>query len=291
MPVNIVLDATMLDTFSLCEAKFDYRFNHRKVLPAKPKPLDSGGLLHIANETYYNDLKEGNIQFDERLDHSLEVMRHSWLEDSELSSKEYNELIIAVKESLILHRERDEHLEVLAVETPFAYVLHEDETIKITMIGKIDLLVNEEWPIGHTSYEKLPYDHKSYSRSYPARRLMNQFCNYAYATGSRYLVVNKIGMQTSLKPIEKHKRIILSYDDLILEQWKQNTISLAYKYLECHVSGEYPMNLTSCDKFNRECEYYPVCDSSGKEAKWYKLNTMYNTADVWDVSASLGKKE
>src|SRR5882672_5971035 len=218
--ISIVLDATMLDTFTSCEAKFNMRFNLNKVQVEKPKALDQGGIIHIGEESYFNALKQDSREssFDIRLESAIDAMKTSWLTDSELDQKTFDNIILVYKENKRFWKDRDERLEVLAVESPFIYLLHEDETIKLFMIGKIDLLVNEP------GYDKLPYDHKSYSRSYPVRRLMNQFCNYAYATGSNYLIVNKIGFQETLKPSEKHKRIPLSYDPLILEQWKHNTV-------------------------------------------------------------------
>ena len=281
--VNIVLDATMIDTFMSCEAKFDMRFNKNKIPITKAKPLDRGALIHSGFESYFNGLKS-NLSFDKSLVAGIESMRsESVLTD--LENDEINLYINAFSESCNFYRSRDEQMEILAVETPFSYLLHEDETIRLIMIGKIDLLVNEP------GYSNLPYDHKSYERSYPLDRKSAQFCNYAYAMNSNYLMINKVGLQKTLTVEQKHKRLPLSYDPLFLEQWKQNTIAWAYRYLECTQSGIWPLNTTSCNKFNRECEYSEVCNSSGIEAKTYKLEANFNTAEVWDVSKSLGKKE
>jgi hypothetical protein len=100
-----------------------------------------------------------------------------------------------------------------------------------------------------------------------------------------------VGLQTSLKPEEKFKRIPLSYDPVILNDWKQNvTKVIMHHYLACIANDYYPMNFTSCFKFNRKCEYYEVCDSSGQEARLFKLESDFVTVSPWDVTARLVKK-
>lgn len=280
---NICLDSTMLDTLMSCECKFNYRFNLNKVTVEKADPLERGSLLHLGYETYFNGVKNGK-NFKERIDESLAVIRsESTL--TELPTEKVDRLIIAFNESCEYYQSRDEQMEVLAVEQAFSYVLYEDEIIKIVMIGKIDLLVNEP------GYTNLPYDHKSYEREYPLDRKANQFCNYSYATGSNYLMVNKVGLQTTLPVIKKHKRIPLSYDPLFHAQWKENIVKWSYRYLECVQTNEWPLNVTSCSKYNRPCEYTEVCDSSGIEAKLYKLEANFNVAPIWDVSKSLGMRD
>lgn len=272
-----------MDTFMSCECKYNYRFNLNKVPPIKAEPLDRGSIIHIGAESYFNGIMNG-ISYNQRIEQLTETIHKEWLLDSELSEEKLRYITKCFIESCEVFRNRDEQMEILAVEQPFHYLLFNDDTMNLYMIGKIDLLVNEP------GYSKLPYDHKSYERSSPLDRKAMQFSNYAYACQSNYLMVNRVGLQTSIKPIEKHKRVPLSYDPLFLEQWKQNTVAIAYRYLECHVSKQWPMNTTSCNKFNRMCEYDEVCNSSGIEAKTYKLEANFNTAEQWDVSKSLSER-
>lgn len=285
--LNIVLDATMLDTFQLCPTKFHYRFNLNKSTLEKAKPLDKGSLIHIGLETYYLAMKE-KVSFDERCKLMKESMQVATF-DSELEDSMNQRCINVALEYAKRWESEDERLVIKEVEKSFAYILYEDDDIKIIMIGKIDLLV--DYHDDRTSYENLVIDHKTYERDFPLKRMSNQFCNYSYATDSNYVLVNRIGFQTSIKPEVKHKRIPLSYDPVFLEQWKLNTIEVVKNYLDCVSSGKWPMNLTSCDKFNRLCEYYDVCDSSGIEAKIWKLQSLYKDVEKWDVSKSLGLRE
>ncbi len=281
---NILLDATMLDMFQLCETRFNYRFNHNKVTIIKAEPLDKGTLVHLGLESYYNGIKT-NQPYSIRLTTMEETVRAAGIE-SDLDVETVSNILAVLRNNVEYWKAADERLEILEVEQPFSYVLHEDDDLRIIMTGKIDLLVND-----HPHYQSIPYDHKSYSRDYPARRLTNQFQNYAYACSSNYLFVNKIGFQTSLKSDQKFKRVPLSYDPMILSQWKDNVVKTVNRYINCVATNSYEMNLTSCDKYNRQCEYYEVCDSSGQEAKLYKLNSNFNTAEPWDVSAVLKGKE
>ena len=286
MPLNITLDATMLDTFLTCPAKYDMRFKQRFVPVQKAAPLDRGTLIHIAFEHYYLAL-QAEKEYRDRVQLALQAFDLAVVSDSELNDDDVNKVRSAIVTSLEVNRPLDERLEIIAVEQSFIYELFSDEEVKIHMMGKIDLLVNDR-----PHYFNLPYDHKSYERDSPLTRRTNQFCNYANAVGSNYLIVNRVGLQTSIAPEKKHKRVPLAYDELFINQWKVNVVNwIKNYYIPCFVNESFPMNDTSCNKFNRLCEYNDVCDSSGVEAKMFKLNAHFNIAEVWDVSSVLGKRK
>jgi len=283
---NISFSASGIDLFQLCEARYDMKENQNKVLPMiqKSKSLDLGTLAHEGLEVYFNGIKNG-IHYNDRMQATLMKIRQvsSDPEHSNADPDEVNKILTAVEESCDLWRAEDENLIVHAVETPFDYVLYEDDYVRIIISGKIDLLC-DILPLGRNAgYPNIPFDHKTYGREFPTYRLSNQFTNYVIATDSNYLIVNKIGLQKSLKPVEKHKRIPLSFDPLIKQQWKENIINMILEqYLGCVTSGNWKMNFTSCYKFNRLCEYYEVCDSSGPEAKAFKLENNYVEGKPWD---------
>jgi hypothetical protein len=76
---------------------------------------------------------------------------------------------------------------------------------------------------------------------------------------------------------------------MILQQWKDNVIRVMMHYIDCVAENSWPLNETSCDKFNRMCEYYDVCDSSGQESKDFKLEMNYTLTTPWDVTKVLRK--
>jgi hypothetical protein len=205
-------------------------------------------------------------------------------EESNAELEDVNMILTAIEENLSYWRHEDENeLEILGVEIPFDYILHEDDYIRIIISGKIDLLANVRGIGNRTSYNKLPFDHKSLKREFPVLRLSNQFQNYCVATESNYLIVNRIGLQKSKTAEERFKRIPVSYDPLILQQWKDNTIRcIIDHYLTCVGSDHWPMNPNACYAFGRLCEFYEVCDSSGLEAKLYKLEANYVEGKPWD---------
>lgn len=281
--VNILLDASMMDTFLSCPRKYFYRYQENKVTVQKAKPLDRGGVMHMGFEHYYQTLQDHNYNWERSVDNGLVGIRHALL-DSDLSSEDGDRCLEVFEESVTLFKDDDLSWEIVAVEKAFTYTLYEDEVFRIVMMGKIDLLRSNE------RYTNCPMDHKSYERAFPLTRLTNQFQNYAYAMKSDYLFVNRVGFQKSLKPVDKHKRVPLSYDPMILEQWRNNTIAWCMQYWDCFDTKTFPMNFTSCDKYNRICEYHEICDTGDEEGKVYKLNVNFKTDTPWDVGKILSQK-
>jgi hypothetical protein len=280
--VNIVMDTSMYDLFRLCECRYNYRYNLNKTLPAKTKSLDRGTVVHLACETYYQCLKDG-AKYDYAVQSALMKVKEAGVIQTDLESEEITRIVSVMEEYFDFWRVEDQNFQIVSVEQPFLYVLYEDDDVRIHMAGKIDLIYSDN------KYTNMPVDHKSFDRSYEVGRLGNQFKNYCRATGSYFLLVNKIGFQKTLKPHEKYLRVPVSYDPFILDDWRDNVVKVIFHYLECAARNSWPMNETSCDKFNRRCEYYDVCDSSGQEAKLYKLNSNYITVEPWDVSKVLRK--
>ena len=298
---NIVLDASKIDSFETCPTKYNLRYNRNKILPLSSKPLgqrdalDLGTLAHEGFGVYYTLLGQG-IPYAERIEQALMKIRElsSNPEKSHSQVGEVSILLRAVEGSCDYWRAEDENcLEVLAVEQPFAYTLYEDDTVRIIISGKIDLLVNFHGIGRNSSYDKLPIDHKTFSRDGVVLRKSNQFINYSAAVGSNYLVVNRVGLQDPdvKKPVsaeDKFKRLPLSYDPIYIADWKANlTKMILNEYLTCVAEDSWPEKPTSCNKFNRLCEYYSICDSSGEDAKRNKIENEYVDGEIWDVTKGM----
>ncbi|MBI3334669.1 PD-(D/E)XK nuclease family protein [Candidatus Pacearchaeota archaeon] len=294
--INIVLDASKIDLFETCPARYNFRHNLNKTLPLihKAKALDLGSLAHEGLAVYYKLLGEG-ISYAERSEAALMKIRElsSNPKESNSEPEEVEVLLKAVEQSCDYWRAEDENcLEILAVEQPFAYVLFEDDIVRIIISGKIDLLANFIGIGRNASYERLPIDHKTFSRDSVLLRKSNQFINYCAAAESNYLVVNRIGLQKTLNAEEKFKRLPLSYDPIYIADWKDNLrMMILNEYLTCVANEVWPEKPTSCNKFNRLCEYYDICDSSGQDVKELKLERNYVTAPEWDVTKLLTAEE
>lgn len=292
--VNIVLDASKIDLFETCPARYNFRHNLNKTLPLihKAKALDLGSLAHGGLEVYYKMLGLGE-KYDDRMSATLMKIRElSAGQESNVESDELQVLLAAIEQSCDYWRAEDENsLEVLAVEQVFAYTLFEDDSIRIIITGKIDLLVNFRGIGRNSSYEGLPMDHKTFSRDSMLLRKSNQFINYCNAVKSNYIVINRIGLQKTLKADDKFKRLPLSYDPVYIQSWKDNLIKMILQeYIACVADQYWPEKPTSCNKFNRLCEYYSICDSSGEDTKKMKLETEYIDGEVWDVTKEMENK-
>lgn len=295
--LNIILDASKLDLFETCPRRYDFRHNHNRTLPLinKAKALDIGSLAHQGLEVYYKTLAE-NVHYNDRMQATLNKIRElsSDPETSNSEPEEVNTLLHAIEESCDYWRSEDENsLEILGIEEAFLYSLFEDDDVRILISGKIDLLVNFKGIGRNSSYERLPFDHKTYSRDSEVLRKSNQFINYCSAVESNYLIVNRIGLyelNSKKRADEKYKRLPLSYDPIYIQDWKDNlTKMLLNEFLTCVSENYWPEKPTSCLKFNRLCEYYSICDSSGQEAKTLKLENNYIEGSIWDVTATLNK--
>jgi hypothetical protein len=279
--LNIVQDISQYDTFRLCEEKYNKRYRRLKVPLEKARPLDKGTLVHLACETYYGDLQRG-VNYNDAVVHALSSVRSAGI-DTDLEVDDIIRVIDVMEEYFDHWRVADQNFQIIEVEKSILYLLHETEDWRFYLSGKIDLIVTDN------RYTNLPWDHKSYERKFPVSRMTNQFRNYVNALQSNFLIVNRIGFQTTLPAEEKFIRVPLSFDHIYLEQWKRNMIATIDHYVDCLVNDYWPMNETSCDKFNRRCEYFDVCDSSGIEAAEYKLATMFKDGEPWDVTKGLKK--
>lgn len=290
--LTIMLDASKIDLFETCPRRYQLRHILNKGLPIlqKAKALDIGGLAHSGLEVYFKALSEG-VLFADRMQAVLDKIREKSSDPDESNSNpdEVNALCDAIEQSCDYWRAEDENsIEVLGVEEPFAYVLHEDDDIRIMISGKIDLIANVHGIGGAASYRRIPFDHKTFSRDSLLLRKSNQFINYCNAVESNYLVVNRIGLQKTLPAEQKFKRIPLSYDPTYIADWRDNlTKMLVQEYITCVVDDYWPEKPTSCNKFNRLCEYFSVCDSSGMEAKAWKLESEFVDVADWDVTKGL----
>lgn len=279
--LNIVMDVSQYDTFLLCPEKYKNRYILNIHPLTKAKPLDRGTLVHLACEHYYESLRNG-IHYNDAVVKALSAVRTAGI-DTELEVDEILRVIDVMEEYFDHWRTADQRFEINEVEKSILYLLHEAEDYNFFLSGKIDLITTDD------KYTNLPWDHKSFDRNHPTTRMTNQFRNYVNAVQSNYLIVNKIGFQKTLPAHEKFTRVPLSYDPVYLEQWKRNVIKQVEHYVVCLADDYWPMNETSCDKFNRRCEYFEPCDSSGEEAKQYKLLSMFKEGEPWDVTKGLKK--
>jgi len=284
----IELDMTKMDTFQRCGELLNLRFNRDLTTQTKNIYLDAGDLTHVGTERYYNALKQGQ-HYDDAVHEMLIAIDTRAALESDLPDYE----VTHIKRVLELYcdhwRVEDQGWKIDFIEEPFSYVLYEDDTFRIQFSGKIDLIKTD------FRYTNLPVDTKTFRKDFEVLRMNNQFINYAIATNSNWLMVNRIGLHeldtSKQKPLhERFKRIMLSYDDVYKEQWKRNMIIWAMKYWDSLSTNTWELNFAGCFAYGRKCDFYDVCDTSGQEAKAFKLKD-FKIGEKWDVAKPLGTRK
>lgn len=280
--LNIMLDISQFDTFRACEQKYFLRYMRNKQTLDRAKPLDRGTLVHLAEEIYFTGIMQGQ-PYEDNVVKALSAVRRLGVIETGLDIDEILAVVDTMEENFDFWKTADYQQQIIEVEKPFIYLFYEADDWRLYLTGKIDLITSDNKHIN------LPWDHKSFDRTAPTGRLSNQFRNYAQALNSQYLVVNKIGFQKTLPRDKKFLRPMLTYEKGMFDKWKINMIASIEHYISCAAEAYWPLNETSCNKFNKQCEYLDVCDAPDVQTAEYKLLTMFIDGEPWDVTKSLKK--
>ncbi|HWY33599.1 MAG TPA: hypothetical protein VNX68_03065, partial [Nitrosopumilaceae archaeon] len=187
----------------------------------------------------------------------------------------YNYVIKTMEEYFDFYK--NDHWVPLHVEEVVKKIIYEDDEIRILWKAKLDLGAD-------TNQGIFPVDHKTMSRNNEQLSLNNQFMGQCFVTGSRQMIVNKIGFQTSLKSAEKFQRILIPYSLARLHEWSQNIVPFWAKlYLIYNESGYYPPNFTHCENKFGHCQFKEVCESE-ENLRSETIASQFIKGPKWDVS-------
>lgn len=282
------VDSQILNSIQSCARKTKLAFIDCYQTPEKAEPLEKGDLMHKMLEVYYS-LKLDKPDFTtetwkELLNAGLEpTMPDIAVRAGRFFSTQMSVDFDVVDEVIYQFTAYKQYYEndewhPLAVEQVGSKVLYEDEDLKIVYNFKVDLLAEKGKIVA-------PFDHKTGSRRHNPTSLSNQFIGYCYGLSLENILINKIGFQKTLKPNERFQRFLLIIDKDRTSEWVQNSIHWL-KYLDhCNQTGEYPMNLTSCDKYSG-CVFAPICESDPGSREW-KLERDFKHSEEWDVAKEL----
>jgi PD-(D/E)XK nuclease superfamily len=305
---NVIFDATVLSSLMSCSRLHDIRFNHRLIsTKGKSNSLEVGSLIHKVLEVYYwhkingfprttaigNALAAGQL-FVVGCPHCTNFLPANH-EDSKPScnhqpeeypgmtnTPEHNErftigwrFALQTCEQYFKFYENDSFIP-LTVEEVRGEVIYEDDEIRVMWKAKFDLIIDTS-DVGIISM-----DHKTFKQRRDKTTLNNQFTGHCVLLNSRRVMVNKIGLQTTLKIEERLTREIVSYSAARLHEWQSEIVPYyAYKYIQYAESGYWPPNFTHCDTMYGPCPYKQVCEAD-PAMREEVLRNEYTLAPVWD---------
>lgn len=304
---SVSFDATILSSLMGCGRFTDIRFNHRLVQArGKSNSLEVGQLIHKILEVYYKQ-KINGLSHSQAIGqamtagqlfiigcpHCANVIELT--EGQELPCKHEPQEYPGMQNTperndggvtgwQFALQTCDQYFEMykndsfipLSVEHVKKEVLYEDDEIRVGWRAKFDLILDNN----QTGIVSM--DHKTMKQRRDKTKLSNQFIGHCLLLGSRNVIVNKIGLQTSLKIEERLTRELVSYSADALEEWKTEILPYyAYKYLQYAESGYWPPNFSHCDTIYGSCQYKSVCESN-RNMREEVLRNEFTVAPVWN---------
>lgn len=265
----IAVDSQMLNTHASCNRKFDL-YHIQNWRPGQVgEPLERGDLVHVILAEYYRARMRGKTELPEMLSVAIEAGRNRAL-DLALTPEEA-EYIIRVSVENLAHWHQD-GWKVLFVEQPFSKVIFEDEDYVFLYEGIMDLGVE-------TFFGPMVVDHKSGKRREDPHKLSNQFMGYSWAADLPNVMINRVGMQKSLKTADKFQRQHISYAKELISEWRTNTIHEIKKMAFNAKHNLWTPNFTSCDKFGG-CLFEEVCEVA-PAMRPYKIEARFYKGEPW----------
>jgi len=300
---NVIFDATMLSSLMSCGRYHDIRFNQRMVSTrGKSNSMEVGNIIHKVLEVYYKHMIKGfprQTSIAQGLTAGQMYITGcaycaSGMDDNptcghekgeypgvENTPEDNDKFVVGWKfaldtcEQYFKFYENDSFIPLNA-EHVKSEPVYEDEDIRIGWKAKFDLIVDTN-QIGMVSI-----DHKTFKQRRDKSSLSNQFMGQCVLLNSRNVIVNKIGLQTTLKIGERLTREVVSYSADRLDEFINETLPYyAYKYIQFTESGYWPPDYTHCDTMFGPCPYKSVCEADrGMRAE--VLQNEFKLTPVWD---------
>lgn len=300
---NVIMDATVLSSLMSCARYHDIRFNHRLVSSkGKSNSLEVGTLIHKVFEVYYkhmihgfprstaigNSLIAGQL-FITGCPHCADGLNptpackhepgeYPGMQNTPEMSERYT---VGWKFALDTCQQyydmyKNDAFIPLSAEEVRGSVLYEDDELRVLWKAKFDLIIDTN-QIGIVSM-----DHKSFKQRRDKTTLSSQFSGQCLLLKSRNVIVNKIGLQSSLKIEERLTREVVSFSADRLKEWQSEILPYyAYKYVQFSESGYWPPDWTHCDTMYGPCPYKEVCEAD-RNMREEILQINFVKAPIWD---------
>jgi hypothetical protein len=303
---NVIMDATSLSSLMSCGRYHDIRFNHRLISNrGKSNSLEVGSLIHKVLEVFYQHQIAG-LGRKEAIGFALaagqmyilgcphcsnyageegtkptcghDVDEYPGVTNTPELSKSFEvgwRFALETCEKYFEFYKNDAFIP-LSCEHVKGEVLYEDDEIRVLWKAKFDLIIDTN-QIGIVSM-----DHKTFKQRRDKSTLSNQFLGQCMLLKARNVIVNKIGLQTSLKIEERLTREVISFSADRLIEWQQEILPYyAYKYIQYAESEYWPPDYTHCDTMFGPCPYKQVCEAD-RGMREEVLRNNYVVAPVWD---------
>lgn len=304
---NVILDATILTTLMACPRLADFRFNHNLMpIGGKSNSLECGSIVHTFMEVMYGSIING-LKRDQAFQYGIaaaelyirgcpkctdftstpeipkpqcghKANNYPGVKNTPKDSETHRTGWQWVLDSCDQYNTfwRNDHWVPLEVEVVKGEILYEDEDIRILWKAKLDL-------VSDTNQGIYPVDHKTMKQNRDTNSMNNQFKGQCILMKTRGMFINKFGFQTSLKPEEKFKRVIVSYSAPRLLEWQSETLPFYAKMLLMYAeTGHFPPNYTHCEGKYGNCEYYKGVCSSDPDSREYEIKRAFMVGPEWN---------
>lgn len=309
--INIAMDATIASSLMGCGQLADFSFNQNlRDKNGKSNPIETGSIAHVFLEYYYQGLIDGKSKSNAMDEGLAAAMLHikgcpvckslpvdfigipecghkngDWIGVKNTppdNTRENRKELIGWKYVIdtcmqYLARWNNDSWTPLHSEHTKGEVIYQDDEIRVLWKAKFDLIVD-------TNAGLISVDHKTMKQRRDTVSLNNQFMGQCILMGSKAIIINKIGFQSTLKPEEKFERAMLSYSEARLHEWKTKIIPYwAYKLVEYNKSGYWPRNFSHCENKFGWCHFKEVCENNpNMRDRIIELN--FVKGKPWDVT-------
>jgi len=306
---NVILDATVLATIMSCARLTDFRFNlSLQSINGKSNSLEAGSIVHKFLEVFYRSIIHG-VKREQAIGYGMAAAElyirgcpacARFKATTEIPKPlcghrpdEYPGVKNTPKDSTDKPKRigwqyvldtcdqyqqfyRNDHWVPLEVEVVKRLPLYEDDEIRILWKSKLDWTVD-------TNQGIFPVDHKTMSQRRDTNSMNNQFMGQCLVMGTRQIIINKIGFQTSLKPEEKFQRTPIPYTPERLFEWQSETVPYYAKLLLMYAeTGHWPPNFTHCEGKYGNCAFYEDVCSANPNMREENLKLHFYVGPVWD---------
>jgi hypothetical protein len=266
--VIVALDSMQLGFIQACLRKYFLR--HVQLIDSREhsQGINKGILMHEFLRFYYIARRAGEKvkqAQEEGITHGRKKIPELDLDDEAITDTTRKFLEYGVVY-------QNEFFEVIDVEQPFSIDLFEDDQLVIVWEGIRDLDIM----LGNELYV---YDHKTASRKDYWDELHNQLIGYAFAGGTKLLMINEIVFVKAVN--EGFHRSPLTMTPHIVDLWRESTIASVKNYLAYASLDYYPPNVHSCNSGKFGCTFRDFCKADPETQKWL-MKTKYKTATKWD---------